>query len=165
MCVRNVPIHDLHKFPPHLRNRLINHHNQSLVNGDMSYFLHSTCKKVNVLLYSKLPNFWNSTALRKVAGLRFFVLLVTAACRWRQRHWWNDTDIEKSKFSEKSLSQSHFVYNTSHMYQTGIEPGPRRTGRQLTAWAMAQPIISYMPGMLCLDCQLVPYSKHVLSTL
>jgi hypothetical protein len=29
--------------------------------------------------------------------------------------WWNDTDLGKPKYSEKNLSQCHFVRHKSHM--------------------------------------------------
>jgi hypothetical protein len=30
-------------------------------------------------------------------------------------HSWNDTDREKLKYTEKNLSECHFVYHKSHM--------------------------------------------------
>jgi len=30
-------------------------------------------------------------------------------------HWWNNTDAGIPKYSEKNLSQYHFVHNKSHM--------------------------------------------------
>jgi hypothetical protein len=30
-------------------------------------------------------------------------------------HWWNDTDREKPKYSEKNLSQCPFVHHKAHM--------------------------------------------------
>jgi hypothetical protein len=41
-------------------------------------------------------------------------------------HRWNETDRGKPKYSEKNLSQCHFVYHKSHMDQLGIETGPPR---------------------------------------
>jgi hypothetical protein len=41
-------------------------------------------------------------------------------------HRWNESDRGKPKYSGKTLSQSHFVYNKSHMDWPGIEPEPPR---------------------------------------
>jgi hypothetical protein len=38
-------------------------------------------------------------------------------------HWWNDTDKEKPKYSEKSLSQCQFFNHNSHWDWPRIEPG------------------------------------------
>jgi hypothetical protein len=38
-------------------------------------------------------------------------------------HRWNESDKGKPKYSEKHLSQCHFVHHKSHMEQPGIEPG------------------------------------------
>jgi hypothetical protein len=47
-------------------------------------------------------------------------------------HWWNGSDKEKLKHSEKTLSQCHFVYHKYHMERPVTELGsPRRqTGDQ-----------------------------------
>ena len=37
--------------------------------------------------------------------------------------WWTDNDRRKAKYSEKNLSQSHFVHHRSYMDRPGIEPG------------------------------------------
>jgi hypothetical protein len=37
---------------------------------------------------------------------------------------WNETDRGNPKYSEKNLSQCHFVDHKSHMDRPGIEPGP-----------------------------------------
>lgn len=37
---------------------------------------------------------------------------------------WNDIDVGKPKYSEKSLSLCHFVHRKSHMHRPGIETGP-----------------------------------------
>jgi hypothetical protein len=39
---------------------------------------------------------------------------------------WNEIDRGKPKYSEKKLSQCHFVHHKSHMDRPGIEPGPPR---------------------------------------
>ena len=40
-------------------------------------------------------------------------------------HWWNDTDREKPKYSEKNLSQFHFLHYKSHIDYPVCEPGHR----------------------------------------
>jgi hypothetical protein len=44
--------------------------------------------------------------------------------RWVWRIWWNDNWQGKPKYSEKSLSQYHFVHNKSYISWPGTEPGP-----------------------------------------
>jgi hypothetical protein len=39
-------------------------------------------------------------------------------------HWQNDKDRVEPKYSEKNLSQCHFVQSKSHMDWNGIKPGP-----------------------------------------
>jgi hypothetical protein len=50
----------------------------------------------------------------------FFVLFQV------MEHRWNEIDRRKPKYSEKNLSQCHFVHHKSHMDWAGIEPGPPR---------------------------------------
>jgi hypothetical protein len=39
-------------------------------------------------------------------------------------HSWNDSDSEKPQYSDKNLSQCHFVNHKSHMDWPGIEIRP-----------------------------------------
>jgi hypothetical protein len=39
------------------------------------------------------------------------------------KHWWNGTDREELKYSERNLSQCHFVHHKSHVERFGLEPG------------------------------------------
>ena len=41
-------------------------------------------------------------------------------------HRWNEIDRVKPKYSEKNLSQCHFVHHKSHTHRPGIEPVPPR---------------------------------------
>jgi hypothetical protein len=41
-------------------------------------------------------------------------------------HQWNEIDRGKPKYSEKILSQCHFVHHKSYVDRPGIEPGPPR---------------------------------------
>jgi hypothetical protein len=75
--------------------------------------------------------------------------------RWRERrlvfffslfqvmeHRWNEIDRGKPKYSEKNLSQCHFVYHKSHMdWPRHRTQASAVGGRQLTSWAMARPYL------------------------
>jgi hypothetical protein len=39
----------------------------------------------------------------------------------RMEHWLNDSDKGKSKYSEKNLSQCHFLHQQSHTDWPGVE--------------------------------------------
>jgi hypothetical protein len=54
----------------------------------------------------------------RVAVVLFFVLFQV------MEHRWNETDRGKPKYSEKNLSQCHFVHHKSLMDRSGIEPRP-----------------------------------------
>jgi hypothetical protein len=57
--------------------------------------------------------------MRKILKLmRFFSFSIL------KEHRWNEIDREKPKYSEKNLSQCHFVHYKSHMERPGIESGP-----------------------------------------
>jgi hypothetical protein len=47
----------------------------------------------------------------------FFILM---------EHLWNEIDRGKPKYSERTLSQCHFVHHKSHKDWPGIKPGPPR---------------------------------------
>jgi hypothetical protein len=53
----------------------------------------------------------------KIKVLSFFLVM---------EHWWNGIYRGKPKYSEKNLSQCHFVHHKFHMNRPGIEPGPPR---------------------------------------
>jgi hypothetical protein len=36
-------------------------------------------------------------------------------------HWWNDTERGKPKYTEKNLSQCHFIHHKFHVDWPGIE--------------------------------------------
>jgi len=40
-----------------------------------------------------------------------------------KEHWWNETDRAEPKYSEKNMTQCHFVRHKSQTYWSGIEPG------------------------------------------
>jgi hypothetical protein len=44
---------------------------------------------------------------RKIISFSFFFQVM--------EHWWNEIDRIKPKYSEKNLSQCHFVHHKSHM--------------------------------------------------
>jgi len=49
-------------------------------------------------------------------------------------YWWNDTDKEKPKHSEKNLSHCHFLSPTNMTCPgLGLAPSSAVTGQQLTA--------------------------------
>jgi hypothetical protein len=55
-----------------------------------------------------------STSVFRVSIVLFLVM----------EHWWDEIDRGKPKYSEKNLSQCHFVRHKSHTDGPGIEPGP-----------------------------------------
>jgi hypothetical protein len=50
--------------------------------------------------------------------MRFFCFSIL------KEHRWNEIDRGKPKYSEKNLSQCHFVHHKSHMDRPRIKPGP-----------------------------------------
>jgi hypothetical protein len=59
--------------------------------------------------------------MRKVMKMmRFFCFSIS------MEHRWKEIDRGKPKYSEKNLSQCHFVHNQSHMDRPGIKLGPPR---------------------------------------
>jgi hypothetical protein len=63
---------------------------------------------------------------------------------------WNETDRGKPKYSEKNLSQCHFVYHKSHIDRLRYRTRSSEVrGRRLTAWAMARPKLDLLSN--CID--------------
>jgi hypothetical protein len=52
--------------------------------------------------------------------MSFFLLFIL------MEHRWNEIDRGKPKYSERNMSQCHFIHHKSHMDRHGMEPGPPR---------------------------------------
>jgi hypothetical protein len=63
-----------------------------------------------------------TTALKAYCATRWGFFWFSVFMKYR----WNEIDRVKPKYSEKNLSQYHFVHHKSHMHWVGMEPGPPR---------------------------------------
>jgi hypothetical protein len=85
---------------------------------------------MGVLFYPVLPDFQKNTASLNVprhppcglCGKR------KVSMKMSMGHWWNDSDRQKPKYSEKNPSKCHVINHISHMDCPWIEPGAPRRG-------------------------------------
>jgi len=74
-----------------------------------------------------LPNFLNSIALWTVAGVRFFVLLVRAACRWR--HGVGGIIMTRKNRSTRRKACPSVTLFTVNLKFTGLRSNPVPRGQ------------------------------------
>jgi len=61
------------------------------------------------------------------------------------KHFWNITDMEKPKYAEKNLSQSHFFHHKPNMERAGVKTVTPEwnAGDWASVWSMAVPACNY----------------------
>jgi hypothetical protein len=67
-----------------------------------------------------------------------FGLFVLQVVKMSMEQWGDNTDRGKWKYSEKHLSQCHFVHNNSHRAGLGVEHDSTALGTQVTIQVSAR---------------------------
>jgi hypothetical protein len=96
-------------------------------------------KEMEVLFYPLPPNFWNSMAFRKVPRFCPFLLLIRAACRWRQLGDFVGIMLTGETRSKTRLSAT-LPTTVSHGLTWGRTHASVARSPKLTASAMARPL-------------------------